>query len=82
MKEQVKDWAARDPKREKLVYWTMTGCGGMAMVIGVVSIAVLAVAGMFLLITAVGSLLVGRFLLRNAREWRQRHPINGNTAKA
>lgn len=73
MKEQLMEWVEQDNRRKKIVFWAMSIGGFIAIVIGVVSIAILAVAGLFLLVTGIGSFLVGRHLLTHAKVWRERH---------
>jgi uncharacterized membrane protein HdeD (DUF308 family) len=72
-REESRETLIRDQQRKKAVFWLMTAGGVIAMVIGAVSLVVLAVAGLCLLMTGVGSLLVGRLLLSHAKAWRERH---------
>lgn len=72
MNEQKKQ-AAHDATRKKIVFGMMFGAGIIAVIICIVSIAILVIGGLMLLITAIGSMFMGRYLLGHAREWRQRH---------
>jgi hypothetical protein len=73
MKEMAREWAERNERRRKMAYVAMS-CGGIAAIaIGVASVAILAITGLVLLAMGIGSLLLGRFLLGQAKAWRQRH---------
>jgi len=79
MKEQLIEWVEQDHRRKKIVFWAMLFGGSVAIVIGVISIAILAVAGLFLLVTGIGSFLVGRHLLAHAKVWRERYLTNSTS---
>ena len=77
MREHLMEWVEQEHRRKKMVFWALSVGGSVAIVIGVVSIAILAVAGLVLLVTGVGSLLVGKHLFAQAKIWRQRHLSGG-----
>jgi len=76
MKEQLHEWVKQNHTRKKVVFLAIASTGVLAIVIGVVSIAILAVTGLFLLITGIGSFLLGRHLLVHAKAWQQRYLAN------
>lgn len=65
--------SSRDLQIRKAIFWLMTLGGIAAMVIGAISLAVMAAAGLCLLIAGVGSLVVGKYLLSYAKAWRELH---------
>lgn len=62
--------------RRKVVYWAFIISGITAIVLGIVGIAILAVMGLMLLASSIGSILLGRYLLRMARNRAEWHQFN------
>jgi uncharacterized membrane protein len=68
----------RDELRRKVIFWGLLLSGIVAMMIGIIGIVILTVVGLLVLAMAVGSVLLGRFLLRHARN---RSPWPGNPTR-
>ncbi len=68
----------RDELRRKVIFWGLLLSGIVAMMIGIIGIVILTVVGLLVLAMAIGSVLLGRFLLRHARN---RSPWPGNPAR-
>lgn len=62
--------------RRKVVHWAIIIAGITAIVLGIVGIAILAVMGLMLLASSIGSILLGRYLLRMARNRPEWPPFN------
>ena len=78
MDENQLESIRRDETRRKVLFWGLLLSGVAAMVIGIIGIAILAVVGLLVLAMSIGSVLLGRFLLRHAR---YRSPWPGNMGR-
>ena len=74
------DMFHKDQRVKKTVFRLMTAGGVTLIVMGAVSIAILAMAGLCLLVTGIGCLLAGKHLINCAKTWREQH-LRDHTAK-
>jgi len=68
-------------RKKQIIFWAILASGIVVIVVGVISVAILAVVGLMLLAAALGSIFLGKYLLGLAKAWRQRHLAN-NTAES
>ena len=76
MQQSRPQWPEQSERHKKIVFWTLLVAGIAVLVVGIVSIAILAVVGALLMASGIGGVFLGRYLLRLAQTWRQEHLIN------
>lgn len=74
MRETIQGWIQEDEMRKKAAFWLILAAGIAVIAVGIISIVILILGGLFLIIMAIGSMLLGRYLLRLA--WRQQRLNN------